>query len=311
MHPVRAAMPTRYVFVPLAALLLVGGPPRSDGMQRPFHSIVPTSPTTLEQVARFATVSRAAASLQPDDLERRKKRGRALVPVQHRRATRRRDGKEGSERKTILLVDDSEAARHVMVRTLVRAGHQVVQASSGPEALALLQSHRSIDLLITNVQLQPGISGAEVAVEVLARKPGVPVLYVSGSVERPSMESFVKRSVDPGELLRRVDTLLGPTRGAPLPHPPSRKWTDRRDGREWIVRAFTLAAAEALSSTASPPPVIVPDQSWIVFRLTDGYAHGRDILTQPVGPELRPTHLGDSELERLLDLARGRRSSLE
>jgi DNA-binding response OmpR family regulator len=57
----------------------------------------------------------------------------------------------------ILVVDDEESGRFVKLRTLRRAGYQVIEASTGSDALALAASE-GIDLIVLDVNL-PDISG--------------------------------------------------------------------------------------------------------------------------------------------------------
>lgn len=59
--------------------------------------------------------------------------------------------------KTILTVDDSATMRNMISFTLKSAGHDVLQASDGNEALRLIQS-RAINLIITDVNM-PNMDG--------------------------------------------------------------------------------------------------------------------------------------------------------
>ena len=80
----------------------------------------------------------------------------------------------GSE--TILLVEDEAPVRKMTTLLLQRLGYQVQKASSGEEALRLARGSREqIDLL-----LMPGMSGCELAEVLLARDPGLKVLFLSG-----------------------------------------------------------------------------------------------------------------------------------
>lgn len=79
----------------------------------------------------------------------------------------------------ILCVDDQEAVRFVLVEHLVEWGYRIVEASSGREAIAVLDSDEKIDLLITDIRLGD-IDGWEVAAHARAGRPDLPVIYVSG-----------------------------------------------------------------------------------------------------------------------------------
>ncbi|HVS03257.1 MAG TPA: two-component regulator propeller domain-containing protein [Thermoanaerobaculia bacterium] len=84
------------------------------------------------------------------------------------------------DRETILVVEDHESVRTLAERVLAAAGFRVLAAGSGEEAVALEEhSADAIDLLLTDVGL-PGMSGCELAEQLLARRPGLRVLYMTG-----------------------------------------------------------------------------------------------------------------------------------
>src|SRR5437879_4464421 len=81
---------------------------------------------------------------------------------------------------TILLVDDDEAVRGPLLASLQRAGHEVLAASDGPEALSMLgRAGNKIQMLITDVEM-PAMSGIELASLITRFCPGCPVLLISG-----------------------------------------------------------------------------------------------------------------------------------
>jgi hypothetical protein len=82
--------------------------------------------------------------------------------------------------ETVLIVEDAEALREVTVRIFVRGGYHVLSAADGAEALALIAEHDGdIHLLITDV-VMPKMLGKEVAERVVALKPDIQVLFMSG-----------------------------------------------------------------------------------------------------------------------------------
>jgi CheY-like chemotaxis protein len=101
-------------------------------------------------------------------------------------------------RKTILLVDDHAAARKSMQRVLLDAGHLILAACSGKEALQIFAEHSdAVDLLIADVMM-PGMSGQELAETLLRQKPGLKVLLISGYQDLP-----VEAAVGAVELIRK------------------------------------------------------------------------------------------------------------
>ncbi|PIR50168.1 hybrid sensor histidine kinase/response regulator [Candidatus Peregrinibacteria bacterium CG10_big_fil_rev_8_21_14_0_10_54_7] len=85
---------------------------------------------------------------------------------------------QGTE--TILLVEDDDALRSVARRMLTQRGYQVLEASSGQEALRLAsQPHDSIHLLLTDL-VMPQMNGRELAQTLSAMRPETKVVYMSG-----------------------------------------------------------------------------------------------------------------------------------
>jgi len=82
--------------------------------------------------------------------------------------------------ETILVVDDEPTVRHLMVRTITTAGYFVLEAASRPEALQLARSFpEAIHLAIIDQTLGDG-KGIDVAAEIVALRPGIRVLLISG-----------------------------------------------------------------------------------------------------------------------------------
>jgi two-component system, cell cycle sensor histidine kinase and response regulator CckA len=83
---------------------------------------------------------------------------------------------------TILLVEDEPTLRELYRVILLQSGYQVLEAASGSQALALWdQSNGQIDLLLTDIVMQDGLDGIRLADELAARKPGLKIVYTSGS----------------------------------------------------------------------------------------------------------------------------------
>lgn len=82
---------------------------------------------------------------------------------------------------TILLVEDDPGLRDVARRILRRAGYNVLEAGSGPAALALLRHLQcKPDLLLTDMMMPDGMTGRELAEQILALHPGTRVILTSG-----------------------------------------------------------------------------------------------------------------------------------
>lgn len=84
-----------------------------------------------------------------------------------------------TETGTILLVEDEAPLRKLISTVLSDAGHCVLEAVNGEEAVALALSHPHIDLLLTDV-VMPGLGGPDLAARLRATRPELAVLYMSG-----------------------------------------------------------------------------------------------------------------------------------
>ena len=120
----------------------------------------------------------------------------------------------GSE--TILLVEDEDTVRSVASRVLLGRGYVVHAASNGHEALALMEKlGGAIDLVLTDV-VMPDMGGLELAERLVARWPGLKVVYMSGYAEgdklQPGMQesdrSFLQKPFSAESLTLKVRQVL-------------------------------------------------------------------------------------------------------
>jgi CheY-like chemotaxis protein len=88
--------------------------------------------------------------------------------------------KNGGDSRTILLVEDDEAVRQVTGILLGGLGYRVLEAAQALAALALLDSERAIDLLLTDIAMPGGMSGLELAAIAVRRRPALRVVLTSG-----------------------------------------------------------------------------------------------------------------------------------
>jgi two-component system, cell cycle sensor histidine kinase and response regulator CckA len=82
--------------------------------------------------------------------------------------------------ETILVVEDDELLRGLVVRLLDGPGYKVLEAESADAALQLEKRYPAkIDLLLTDV-IMPKLSGGELAAALRAKRPDLRVLFMSG-----------------------------------------------------------------------------------------------------------------------------------
>jgi len=115
--------------------------------------------------------------------------------------------------RTILIVDDEELVRRTTCRILSRSGHQLLEASSSEEALALLAGQSfPVDLLLTDLTL-PGIDGMELVRRLRSDQPALPVLFMSGYPDEGRLDQldgveFIRKPFTPNELKTKISTML-------------------------------------------------------------------------------------------------------
>jgi len=82
-------------------------------------------------------------------------------------------------RQRILIVDDDEDVRSMLVDLVASQGHEALEAWSGRGALALLEAGAKVDLVLTDLGM-PEMTGWEVARAIRSRWPGLAVGMVTG-----------------------------------------------------------------------------------------------------------------------------------
>ena len=96
--------------------------------------------------------------------------------------------------ETVLVVEDEDSVRMLIVEVLAELGFRALQASNGDGALAHIKSQTPIELLITDVGL-PGMNGRQVAEIARGIRPDLPVLFVTGYAPNAAVRA---NFLDPG-----------------------------------------------------------------------------------------------------------------
>jgi len=128
--------------------------------------------------------------------------------------------------ETVLVCDDDEGVRRLLVDVVGLRAYHILQAASGKQALDVATRHEGrIDLLITDV-VMPGLGGVELATELRKRDPELRVLYLSGYIEHLDRLSgslddrtqFLAKPFIPAHLIQMVSTIFArPRRDQPAP----------------------------------------------------------------------------------------------
>jgi two-component system, cell cycle sensor histidine kinase and response regulator CckA len=120
-----------------------------------------------------------------------------------------------AKHETLLVVEDEPAVRNLVASSLRNDGYELLLATSAEQALEMAEAHDGkIDLLLTDA-IMPGRSGIELAKMLVAQRPGLPVMLMSGyteeslpfdAIEQPL--TLLQKPFTPRELRRRLREIL-------------------------------------------------------------------------------------------------------
>ena len=100
--------------------------------------------------------------------------------------------KDLTGRGTVLLVEDEDAVRSFAARALGQRGYQVLEASTGTEALDVFESHQGdVDLVLSDV-VMPEMDGPTLMAKLRRDRPDLKIIFISGYAE----DSFRKHLAD-------------------------------------------------------------------------------------------------------------------
>ena len=116
---------------------------------------------------------------------------------------------------TLLIAEDEPSVRNLVASALRHDGYRLLLAGSADEALIMSDTHNGpIDLLLTDAMM-PGKSGVELANLMTLRRPGIPVIIMSGyteeTLEVPGLKepiALLQKPFTPRELRRRIREVL-------------------------------------------------------------------------------------------------------
>jgi len=115
--------------------------------------------------------------------------------------------------RTILIVDDEPLLRFDLVDFFEQAGWRVFDAGTADAAIALLDAHPYIRVVLTDVQMPGGMDGLKLAHHVRERFPPTALFVVSGHIpvaesDLPAQAVFLPKPFDPHRLLRQIEAIV-------------------------------------------------------------------------------------------------------
>ncbi len=124
--------------------------------------------------------------------------------------------------ETILVVEDEESVRSVIVAVLQDLGYRFMEAANADAALAVFDTGTHIDLLVTDVGL-PGMNGRQLSEIATALQPGLKVLFVTGYAEQAAVRQgflsagmqMINKPFVIDELASRIGSMLAADQSSP------------------------------------------------------------------------------------------------
>ena len=122
----------------------------------------------------------------------------------------------------VLLVDDDSAVREITATMLRELGYVVMEVGSGGAALEVLDRRDDIDLIVLDFAM-PGMNGAAVARHAKAKRPRLPILFVTGYADISELgevgeHRVIKKPFLDDEFAGKVRSALRCTEFGPLDH---------------------------------------------------------------------------------------------
>jgi PAS domain S-box-containing protein len=119
--------------------------------------------------------------------------------------------------ETILMVEDTALVRSAVKRMLANLGYEVIDVTTGQEAIAVLQSDQAIDLLFTDMVLPGGMGGSDLALAAQRLRPKIRILLTSGYTQTKALPTasdgstnlpLISKPYTKAELAERLDQVF-------------------------------------------------------------------------------------------------------
>jgi DNA-binding NtrC family response regulator len=91
------------------------------------------------------------------------------------------DRSEAAGPRVVLLVEDSAMVRIPAAHYLRHVGYTVIEAGNADEAVHLIESGLSIDIVFSDIQMNGSMDGNGLASYLAKERPGLPVILTSGT----------------------------------------------------------------------------------------------------------------------------------
>lgn len=198
--------------------------PPDDDITNPFAAERPTLPETpssrpplgIDMATVEAAIDKTARRVRKEgqeDLDLIWSAVKYEFGVQREQFTRLRleAGMANLEREdpntlTVLIADDEEAIRKLLVRVMMKRGYRVLEASNGEEAVDLLDKSPSVDVVVTDLAMP--LNGVKFAEHCAEKRPTIGLVMMSGHLAPPVLREgarFLAKPFGVPEILQAVE----------------------------------------------------------------------------------------------------------
>lgn len=205
----------------------------------------------------------------------------------HKRKTGNYTHKSGTRsdlKHTILVVDDDPVQRRLLEAAIVRAGHEVLKAESGEEALNVISANRtSLSAVILDL-VMPGMGGMVVLQHINQSDTPVPVIVqtAQGGIEtvvsamREGAFDFVVKPVSPDRLTAALEKAVKFKRIASIQVKQPARHKSAFTFDDIVTRSSAMAPIIAIGrkASASNIPVLIEGESGVGKELVAKAIHG-------------------------------------
>ena len=114
---------------------------------------------------------------------------------------------------TILIVEDEAIVRFELIDLFEEEGYRVLAAANADEAIALLDRHGEVRVVLIDIEMPGTMDGLRLAHYIRNRHPPTLLLLVSGQVTVPKSDmpvhsAYLAKPFDPAAVLHKIDELM-------------------------------------------------------------------------------------------------------
>ncbi|WP_225247026.1 response regulator [Agrobacterium tomkonis] len=112
-----------------------------------------------------------------------------------------------------MIVDDEALIRFDLIDHFEAAGYTVFEAENADQAIAVLERHKSIRVVLTDVQMPGSMDGVRLAHYIRDRYPPTVLIVTSGALrlsgdDLPDQSVFISKPFNPYRILSMLDQML-------------------------------------------------------------------------------------------------------